>query len=174
MKYRIKYDDPTNDGWLWLTPFMLFALLFAFMGVKSKWVIEQKKHWWNKWKVVEEYNDQTEAYIHYMKLAYNINIEEEIVFPHNKNKNKKQTCILTCQYNDKPIDLEYKYTVGYKPRNYERYYHACYSGKSYEDALGKLWCDMEIKKILNRNESCMEIEKQRRKLEKIEYKNKIY
>ena len=167
MKYRLKYHD---TSWLFFTPFA-----FLNMGGNTNlWTIECKKHWWNKWKVIERYEDEIGAYIHYMKLAYNMDFEEEMEFPHNRNKHKKQTCVLTLKYDSNPISPEYKYTAGYKPVNYKNYYFACYSGESYEDALGKLWCDLEVRKILWRNESYMSVEKQRRELEKFEYENKIY
>ena len=74
MKYRIKYNDPINDKWLWFTPFVIAAFLavflVAFLGVNGKWVIEQKKHWWNKWKIIEEYDNAKDAYIKYFKLHY--------------------------------------------------------------------------------------------------------
>ena len=149
MTHRIKYNDPTNDGWLWFTPFVLFAFLFAFMGVKGNWVIEQKKHWWNKWKIIEEYDNVKDAYIKYFKLHYDIDIKESMVFPHNRKKGEFVTCHLEFKYNSYSTD--YKYTVGYKPRNYVNYYHCCYSSESYEQALMNLYCDMELKKMLNKN-----------------------
>ena len=148
MKYRIRYDETTNDSWLWFTPFILFAFLFAFMGVKGKWVIEQKKHWWNKWKIIKEYSNQIDAYIDYFKLKYDLEIEEYLDFPHNKNKKKKQTCKLT--FKEQPHSPEYRYAVGYKPINYHLFYHVCYSEESFEDALGKLYCDLEVKKLIHK------------------------
>ena len=148
MKYRIRYIDPTNDGWLWFTPLVLFAFLFAFMGVKGKWVIEQKKHWWNKWKIIEEYDKANFAHIRYFKLRYNIDIKEFMIFPHNKHSGEYVTCHLEFKYND--YSKDYKYTVGYKPRNYVNYYHCCYSSESYEDAMMKLYNDILLKKIIDR------------------------
>lgn len=148
MKYRIRYIEPTNDWWLWLTPLVLFAFLFAFLGVKGKWVIEQKKHWWNKWKIIEEYDNAKYAYIRYFKLHYNIDIKEIMVFPHNKRNGEYVTCHLEFKYND--YSKDYKYTVGYKPRNYVNYYHCCYSSESYEDAMMKLYNDILLKKIIDR------------------------
>lgn len=153
MKYRIKYNDPINDRWLWFTPFVIAAFiavfLATFLGVNGKWVIEQKKHWWNKWKIIEEYDNAKDAYIKYFKLHYDIDIKESMVFPHNRKKGEFVTCHLEFKYNSYSTD--YKYTVGYKPRNYVNYYHCCYSPESYEQALMNLYYDMEIKKMLNKN-----------------------
>ena len=82
-------------------------------------------------------------------MHYNIDIKESMVFPHNRKKGEFVTCHLEFKYNSYSTD--YKYTVGYKPRNYVNYYHCCYSSESYEQALMNLYYDMELKKILNKN-----------------------
>ena len=69
------------------------------------------------------------------------------MFPHNRKKGEFVTCHLEFKYNSYSTD--YKYTVGYKPRNYVNYYHCCYSSESYEQALMNLYYDMELKKMLN-------------------------
>ena len=153
MKYRIRHIDPTNDGWLWFTPLILFAFLFALTGAKGKWVIEQKKHWWNKWKIIGEYDDAKYAYIKYFKLHHNIDIKEIMVFPHNKRSGEYVICHLEFKYND--YSKDYKYTVGYKPRNYANYYHCCYSSESYEDAMMKLYHDILLKNIIDRKEEAI-------------------
>lgn len=142
MKHRLKYHDTT---WLFFTPFA-----FLNMGGNTNlWTIEYKKHWWNKWKVLERYNEPESAYIEYFKLHYNINIKEQMTFPHNHKKGEFVTCHLEFKYNSHSTD--YRYVVGYKPRNYVRYYYCCYSSDSYEDALMKLYCDLEVKKMINKN-----------------------
>ena len=148
MKYRIKYNDPTNDGWLWFTPFVIFAFLAAFIGVKGKWVIEQKKHWWNNWKVIEVYDNAKDAHIKYFKLKHNLDIQKRMQFTHNRYKNKTVWCELEFKFNN--YSKEYKYCVGYKPKNYARYYFCTYSSESYEDALIKLWCDLEVRKLIKK------------------------
>ena len=141
MKHRIKYHDTT---WLFFTP-----LAFLNMGGTNLWTIEQKRHWWNKWEVIERYSNPEDAYRKYFKLHYDIDIKESMVFPHNRKKGEFVTCHLEFKYNSHSTD--YRYTVGYKPRNYVNYYHCCYSSESYEQALMNLYCDMELKKILNKN-----------------------
>lgn len=141
MKYRVKYID---SSWLFFTPFS-----FLNMGGTDHWCIESKKHWWNKWKKLGcTYSDPEDCYIEYFKLKYNINIENKIEFTHNRNKNKKVWCYLEFHFNN--YSTEYKYCVGYKPTNYARYYHCCYSSESYEDALMKLYNDIEIKKLIKK------------------------
>ena len=164
MKYRIKYHDTT---WLFFTP-----LAFLNMGGTNLWTIEQKRHWWNKWEVIERYNEPENAYIKYFKLKYDLNIEKIIKFPHNIKKEKIAICYLEFKYNSHSTD--YRYCVGYKPRNYINYYHCCYSSESCEDALIKLYNDLEIRKLLQKNklleESYVNVEKQRCELEKIVYR----
>ena len=138
MKYKINYTD---SSWLFFTPFA-----FLNMGGTNHWTIMQKKHLWNKWKKVGYvYDNPEDAYIEYFKLKHKLDIKKRIEFPHNRNKNKTVWCELEFKFNNHSDD--YKYVVGYKPRNYVRYYHCTYSGISYEDALMKLWCDMEIRKL---------------------------
>lgn len=140
MKYKIDYTDST---WLFFTPFS-----FLNMGGTHYWTIMSKKHWWNKWsKVGYTYDNPEDAYIEYFKLKYNINIEKKIEFTHNKNKNKKVTCYLAFKFNNYS---RYKYCVGYKPGNYAKYYHCCYSIDSYEDALMRLYNEIEIKKLIHK------------------------
>ena len=138
MKYKINYTD---SSWLFFTPFA-----FLNMGGTNHWTIMQKRHWWNKWeKVGYVYDNPEDAYIEYFKLKHKLDIKKRIEFPHNRNKNKTVWCELEFKFNNYSED--YKYVVGYKPRNYVRYYHCTYSGVSYEDVLMKLWCDMEIRKL---------------------------
>ena len=49
MKYRVKYID---SSWLFFTPFA-----FLNMGGTEHWVVESKKHWWNKWIERDTYAD---------------------------------------------------------------------------------------------------------------------
>ena len=141
MKYRVNYTD---SSWLFFTPFS-----FLNMGGTDHWQIESKKHWWNKWKKEGyTYSDPKDCYIEYFKLKYNINIENKIEFTHNRNKNKKVWCYLEFKFNSH--SNEYKYCVGYKPRNYVNYYLCCYSYESYEDALMKLYNEIKIKKLINK------------------------
>ena len=141
MKYKINYTD---SSWLFFTPFA-----FLNMGGTNHWNIMQKQHWWNKWtKVGYTYDNPKDAYIEYFKLKYNINIEKRKEFQHNRKKDKTVWCHLDFHYNN--YSKEYKYCVGYKPTNYAKYYHCCYSNESYEDALMKLYNDMEIKKLINK------------------------
>ena len=141
MKYKIDYTD---SWWLWLTPFA-----FLNMGGTNHWTIMEKKHRWNKWKKVGYTYDNTEdAYIEYFKLKHNLDIPKRMQFTHNKDKNKKVWCDLEFKFNN--YSEEYRYCVGYKPRNYARYYFCAYSSESYEDALMRLWCDLEIRKSIKK------------------------
>ena len=141
MKYRIKYIDTSL---LWLTP-----LAFLNMGGSNYWEIQSKNHWWNKWKKVGyTYDNPEDAYIEYFKLKHNLDIKKRIEFPHNRDKTKTVWCELNFEYREH--SKEYTYVVGYKPRNYTRYYHCTYSSESYEDALMKLWCDLEVKKLIHK------------------------
>ena len=138
MKYKINYTD---SSWLFFTPFA-----FLNMGGTNHWTIMQKRHWWNKWeRVGYTYDRPEDAYIEYFKLKHNLEIKKGIEFPHNRNKNKTVWCELEFKFNNH--SEEYKYCVGYKPRNYVRYYYCTYSSISYEDALMKLWCEMEVRKL---------------------------
>ena len=69
-------------------------------------------------------------------------------FTHNRDKNKTVWCELEFKFNNH--SKEYKYCVGYKPRNYVRYYFCTYSSESYEDALIKLWSDLEVRKLIKK------------------------
>ncbi len=141
MKYKIDYTD---SSWLFFTPFA-----FLNMGGIDHWTIMSKKHWWNKWKKVGyTYDNPEDAYIEYFKLKYNLDVKKRIEFPHNRDKNKTVWCELNFEY--RGHSKEYTYVVGYKPRNYARYYHCTYSNESYEDALIKLWCDLEVKKLIHK------------------------
>lgn len=141
MKYKIDYTD---SSWLFFTPFA-----FLNMGGTNHWNIMQKRHWWNKWeKVGYTYDNPEDAYIEYFKLKYNLDIQKRMQFTHNKDKNKRVWCDLEFKFNNYPE--EYRYCVGYKPRNYARYYFCKYSSESYEDALMRLWCDLEIKKLIKK------------------------
>lgn len=143
MKYRIKHHDTT----------LLFFTPFAFLNMDGTDIynVEKKIGWWifGKWEVVYKAKDIIDAYVEYFKLKYNLEVEEEIEFPHNRKKNRKVWCKLNFHYN--PQSVEYRYTVGYKPENYARYYHVCYSPDSYEDALIRLINDLKLKKIINKN-----------------------
>lgn len=142
MKYKIDYTD---SWWLWLTP-------FAFLnmgGGTYHWTIMQKRHWWNNWeKVGDTYDNPEDAYIEYFKLKHNLDIQKRMQFTHNKDKNKKVWCELVFKFNN--YSKEYKYCVGYKPRNYARYYFCAHSSESYEDALIKLWSDLEVRKLIKK------------------------
>ena len=141
MKYKINYTD---SSWLFFTPFS-----FLNMGETNHWNIMQKKHWWNKWKKVgSTYDNPEDAYIEYFKLKYNLDIKKRIEFPHNRDKNKTVWCELEFKFNN--YSEEYKYYAGYKPKNYARYYFCAYSSKSYEDALLRLYNDLEIKKLIKK------------------------
>ncbi len=141
MKYKIDYTD---SSWLFFTPFS-----FLNMGGTNHWTIMSKKHWWNKWsKVGYTYDNPKDAYIEYFKLKYNINIEKKIEFPHNRNKNKLFVCELEFKFNK--YSDEYRYCVGYKPINCTRFYYCAYSVDSYEDALLRLYNDLEVKKLINK------------------------
>ena len=141
MKYKIDYTD---SSWLFFTPFA-----FLNMGGTNHWTIMQKRHWWNKWKKVGYiYDNQEDAYIEYFKLKYNLEIRKYMEFPHNRNKNQKVWCYLEFKFNN--YSEEYRYCVGYKPSNYARYYFCTYSSESYEDALMKLWCDLEVRKLIKK------------------------
>ena len=141
MKYKINYTD---SSWLFFTPFA-----FLNMGGTNYWTIMSKKHWWNKWtKVGDTYDNPKDAYIEYFKLKYNIDIKNGMRFPHNRDKNKTVWCELEFKFNNHSD--EYKYCVGYKPINYIRFYHCAYSPDSYEDALLRLYSDLEVKKLINK------------------------
>ena len=141
MKYKIDYTD---SSWLFFTPFA-----FLNMGGTNHWIIRQKRHWWNKWeKVGRTYDNPEDAYIEYFKLKHNLDIQKRMQFTHNKDKNKKVWCDLEFKFNN--YSEEYRYCVGYKPKNYARYYFCTYSSESYEDALMKLWCDLEVRKLIKK------------------------
>jgi len=143
MKYRIKHIDTSL---LWLTPFA-----FLNMGGSDYWEIQSKKHWWNKWKKVGyTYTDKVEAYREYFKLAYGLDIPERKLFKHNKNKNKKVWCDLKLGYlrnHSNNYNNGEHYYAGYKPYNYAHFYYCCY-GKSYEEALNKLYWNLYVKEEL--------------------------
>lgn len=137
MKHRIKYID---SSWLFFTPFA-----FLNMGGTGTWVIQAKRHWWNRWETVEKFDDKTDAFISYFKKRYNWNVRKYRKFPHNRDKDKTVKCKLVLKYNS--YSKEYAYVAGYKPENYAEFYYCCYSSESYEDALYKLCFDLEVRNL---------------------------
>ena len=141
MKYRVKYTD---SSLLFFTPFA-----FLNMGGTDHWEIQSKEGLFGKWtKVGYTYDNPKDAYIEYFKLKYNINIEKRKEFQHNRKKDKTVWCDLEFKFNN--YSEKYRYCVGYKPTNYAKYYHCCYSSESYEDALMRLWSDLEVRKLINK------------------------
>ena len=141
MKYRVKYTD---SSWLFFTPFA-----FLNMGGTNHWAIQSKKGLFGKWKNVGDvYSQPEDCYIEYFKLKYNINIEKRKEFKHNRKKNKTVYCFLDFRFNN--YSTEFRYCVGYKPTNYARYYHCCYSSESYEDALMRLYTELQVKELINK------------------------
>lgn len=65
MKYRVRYVD---TSWLFFTPFS-----FLNMGGTDLYVLECKKHWWNRWKRIDSYSDKKYAYKELNKLKYKDN-----------------------------------------------------------------------------------------------------
>jgi len=65
MKYRVRYVD---TSWLFFTP-------FAFLNMRGTdlYVLEYKKHWWNKWKKISSYSSEKDAYKKLNKLKYKNN-----------------------------------------------------------------------------------------------------
>ena len=139
MRYRIKYTD---SSWLWLTP-----LAFLNMGGSDHYEIQSKKHWWNKWeKVGYTYDNQTDAYIEYFKLKYNINIQKKIEWNYSKKYGfYKNYAELKFEYRNNNL-----YQVGYIRKNPcpEKYIYHVISNISFEDALIRLYNDMKIRELI--------------------------
>jgi len=65
MEYRVRYID---TSWLFFTPFS-----FLNIGGTDLYVLERKKHWWNKWKKIDSYRNEKDAYKELNKLRYKDN-----------------------------------------------------------------------------------------------------
>ena len=152
MKYRVKKiylnDQFWNNEFIILTdiPFLNFKLIYD---------IQYKKHWWNKWKTCDSYDRLEDAYRFFLDYQSNHQciLPESLRFPHNRIKGKYVWCQLKMgkiETNDPEYNEGKHYYAGYKPKNYARFYFCSY-GTSYEDAIGKLWCDLEIQKLINKN-----------------------
>ena len=153
MKYRVKricLDDDLN-----VITALLFFWLIPFMNTGPTWEIQYKKHWWNKWKTCDSYDKLEDAYRNLLLYTTDsqCDLPEEKWFPHNRIKGKKVRCELTMGKIN-PVNKNYNegnhYYAGYKPASYAKYYYCSY-GKSYEDAITKLWCDLEIHKLISKN-----------------------
>ena len=152
MKYRVKrvcLDDNFNGIMC-----LLFWWAIPFLNFSPTWDIQYKKHWWNKWKTCDSYDRLEDAYRYLLLYTTNnqCNLPAEKWFPHNRIKGKKVRCELTMgklNTNDLTYNEGKHYYAGYKPKNYARFYFCTY-GISYEDAIGKLWCDLEVQKSLHK------------------------
>lgn len=65
MKYRVRHIDTSL---LFFTPFS-----FLNMGGTNLYVLECKKHWWNRWKSINSYSSKKDAYKELNKLKYKNN-----------------------------------------------------------------------------------------------------
>ena len=152
MKYRVKKiylnDQFWNNELIILTdiPFLNFKLICD---------IQYKKHWWSRWKTCDSYDRLEDAYRFFLDYQSNHQciLPESFRFPHNRINGKYVWCQLKMgkiETNGPEYNEGKHYYAGYKPKNYARFYYCSY-GKSYEDAIGKLWCDLEIQKLISKN-----------------------
>lgn len=130
MKYRVKY-----------------------LNGPLPWKIQFKNHWWNIWKICNSYDTIEDAYRNLINYETNGKciLKKKIKFPHNRIKGKNVNCFLKLGKIN-TVNENYNegnhYCAGYKPINYGKYYYCSY-GKSYEEAIYKLWGDLEVKKLLH-------------------------
>lgn len=152
MKYRIK--EIKNDSFFDKLMNLIFFWLIPFINTGPTWEIQYKKHWWNKWKMCDSYDRREDAYRFLLEYEsdHKCILPEKMKFPHNKYKGQYVWCTLNMGKMN-PVNKDYNegnhYYAGYKPENYARFYYCSY-GKSYEDAINKLWCDLEVQKSLNK------------------------
>lgn len=152
MKYRVKrscLDDNFNG-----VMSLLFWWAIPFLNFEPTWDIQYKKHWWNKWKTCDNYDKIEDAYRFLLdyQTDHKCVLPKNMKFPHNKVKGKYVWCQLKMgklETNDPNYNDGKHYYAGYKPKNYVKFYHVVYA-KSYEEAIGKLWCDLEVKKTLHK------------------------
>lgn len=124
-----------------------------FLNEDSTWNIQFKNHWWNRWKTCDNYDHIEDAYrnlINYETDGKCI-LKNKMKFPHNHIKGKYVNCFLKLGKIN-PVNKNYNegkhYYAGYKPISYAKYYYCSY-GRSYEEAIYKLWSDLEVKKLLH-------------------------
>lgn len=144
MKYRVKHHDNT-----------LIKFLFPvhFMGIEfDTYSVQCKQHWWSRWKICYNTDDIADAYNSLMK--YQTNNKQSLplgrYFTHNRDKNKQvwcDLCVGKLSNHDKDYNDGMHYYAGYKPKRYHNYYHCSY-GKSYEQAIYKLYWDLYVKEEL--------------------------
>lgn len=124
-----------------------------FLNSDLSWNIQYKNHWWNRWKTCDSYDYIEDAYINLInyETSGKCILENEMKFPHNQIKGKYVNCFLEMGKIN-PVNKKYNegnhYYAEYKPVNYAKYYHCSY-GKSYKEAIYKLWSDLETKKLLH-------------------------
>lgn len=152
MKYRVK--EIRNDDLINGILVILLWWLIPLMNTNPTWEIQYKKHWWNRWKTCDSYDRKEDAYRYLINYETNGKciLKNKMKFPHNRIKGKYVTCFLEMGKIN-PVNKNYNegnhYYAGYKPASYAKYYYCSY-GKSYEDAITKLWCDLEIQKLLHK------------------------
>lgn len=141
MKYRVKHHDSILGKFL-------FPLLF------NTYSVQYKEHWWSKWKTCDNTDNIADAYNSLM--MYQTNNKQSLplgkYFTHNRDKNKQVWCYLELGHlkkHSKDFNNGEHYYAGYKPRNYHNFYYCCF-GKSYEEALFKLYDNMKIKDLINK------------------------
>ena len=88
MKYRVKkicIDDDLNA----ITA-LLFFWLIPFLNTSTTWEIQYKKHWWNKWKTCDSYDNIEDAYRNLLQYKTNnkCTLPEKLKFKHNKIEGK--------------------------------------------------------------------------------------
>ena len=116
-------------------------------------VINKNSEWLLQY-TINVYISLEYAYINLLKFETNNQciLKPTLKFPHNKNNGEYVWCKLKIGKLN-PVNKDYNegkhYYAGYKPENYGKFYYCSY-GKSYKDAINKLWCDLEVQKILHK------------------------
>ena len=152
MKYRVK--EIRNDNWKDGILVVLLWWLIPFMNSNTTWEIQYKKHWWNKWKTRDSYDRLEDAYRFLLEYEsdHKCILPKTLKFKHNKIEGKYVWCKLIMG-KITPPNKDYNegnhYWAGYKSENYAKFYYCSY-GKSYEDAISKLWGDLAVQKLLHK------------------------
>lgn len=130
---------------------------YRVINKNSEWLVQCKKHWYNFWKTIKVYGSSECAYVDFLKLETNNQciLEQTLQFPHNRIKDRNVYCNLIIgkfENKDKDYNEGKHYYAGYKPYNYAKFYFCSY-GKSYEEAVYKLWSDLETRKKIHQKEA---------------------
>lgn len=150
MKYRVK--EIKNDSFLDGLMTLIFFWLIPFMNTGPTWEIQYKKHWWNRWKTCDNTDNIAEAYSSWLNYSIDgkYTLPMNLKFPHNHIEGKFTWCKLKVgKFPDNKKYQEGQYYAGYKPENYHNFYYCSY-GNSYEEAISKLWGDIEVQKMIHR------------------------